>query len=465
MKVTKLWRAAPPTRRSTTMNTPATITSRMALLLGLALASAAPAAIEVRKFETGTGARGPRFDLEFSKKPKVLELKSGDPRRWILSFPGTIHRPVRTRLKTASKLAPHAVLSQHDRNAVWLVVRRDPAAQVRWVRDGAKVRIEVEGPASAAGVTVAPPPVAQASPSPAPTPRPGGKPRIVIDPGHGGRDPGAVGKRTTDKAVALAVAKELKALFDGDDRVEVHFTRLEDKFVKLEDRAALARRVGADVFVSLHANAGHRAAHGFEVWYLSLKGSRTTADKVVAQRENGYQAAGGDTGPVHDVITRIQMDMRRETNLNQSSLLAGVLNEALGKTGQRSRGVHYADFAVLRSVDVPSVLLELGFLTHAREEAQLMNPAFRKKQAKAIRKGILDYLRSQGLLETETALKPMLYAVRSRDTLEVIGRRFGVTAEALAEANGLQLTSRLIVGQVLRIPRDPVADLLSAHIE
>ncbi len=442
-------------------------------LAALLQATPAPALAvnETGRFEVEGPAGSPRVTVEFQEPPRVRELETGDPRRFLLAFPGTIHRPTRTRLSVPGPLAKTAVLSQHDRSEVWLVVERDPSSRISHRLEGRRLVVEVLPPATGmppglATVPASPGTKPGGAPPGLPTKLVAGKPRIVIDPGHGGRDPGAIGRNTTDKAVALAVARAIQEAMRGDERLEVHFTRLEDRFVKLDDRAALARRVGADLFVSLHANSGHPSARGYEVYYLSPKGSRTVADRLVAERENGYEDAADDPSrAVQSVIDRIQLDMRRETNLNQASLLAGYMNKALEKTGQASRGVNHADFAVLRSVDVPSVLIELGFLSNAREEIQLMDKAFQAKQARAICEGILDYLKSQGRLEGGGPAKPLYYAVRPGDTPGVVSQRFGIDLVDLLTANGLESGASLYVNQVLTIPRDPIAALIGDHIE
>jgi N-acetylmuramoyl-L-alanine amidase len=247
----------------------------------------------------------------------------------------------------------------------------------------------------------------------------------------------------------------LKKVFEKDKQVQVFFTRTEDRFVPLEDRAALAQRVGADVFISLHANSGPPSARGFEVWYLSSKGSRREAHRLLR---------GGRKSASVDLIQRIIVDKQREGTQNKSSLLAGFLNQSLSTTGQKSRGARAENFAVLRSVAVPSILIELGFLSDKREEARLMTAKFQTQQAEAIRDGVLAYLRSQGLLGSEMPART-LYAVRKNDSLSEISQRFGIELVDLAMANGLGKASPLYVGQLLEIPNDPVGALIGAHIE
>lgn len=427
---------------------------------------------ELRKLQLLDEGVGFALDLTLTRRPHYRVVQSGKPGLYVVDLPGAIFRDVRKRLKPASDLVDYIVVSQYDRRTVRVVVKRDPTARVDVHRNGKKLRVRVRHPASGFrpgdAVEVATAAPAPGSP-PAPTARalvpiafpsrePSKKPRIVIDPGHGGRDPGAVGPHTTDKAVALDVAKQLKTILAEDDRLEVHFTRLEDRFVSLEDRGALAQRVGADLFISLHANSGPRSAHGYEVWYLSTRGSQREARRLLSHGPTKK------AGPAADLIQRIIVDKQREGTLNKSSLLAGHLNGALTKTGQRSRGVGEENFAVLRSVAVPSVLIELGFLTNPREEKNLMTRSFQKKQAHAIYKGLVSYLESQGRLGPNKVPKTV-YAVRRNDTLSTISQRFGVEVLELTEANGLDSSGRIYVGQLLEIPKDPIGSLLGEHIE
>lgn len=445
---------------------------RLALVALAAVFAAAPPAIaakvsELRQVEIHDQGVGFVLDLTLSGSPHYKVVQSGRPNLFVVDLPGAIFRAVRQRLKPSSDLAEYVVVSQYDRRTVRLVVKRDPSARVDVARDGTKLRVRVRHPASGfrPGDEVV---AAASSPDPAaaraivpiafPSREPSKRPRIVIDPGHGGRDPGAVGPHTTDKAVALDVAKQLEKILAGDPRLEVHFTRLEDRFVSLEDRGALAQRVGADLFLSLHANSGPRSAYGYEVWYLSTRGSQREARRLLSH------GPAEETAPATDLIQRIIVDKQREGTLNKSSLLAGHLNRALEKTGQRSRGVGEENFAVLRSVAVPSVLLELGFLTNPGEEKKLMTRSFQEKQARAIYHGVVSYLESQGRLGPDKAPKTM-YAVRRNDTLSTISQRFGVEVLELTDTNGLDSRGRIYVGQLLEIPGDPVGSLLGDHIE
>lgn len=463
-----------------------------------AVASLFAAPNRVQEFELLGDGAARSVSIALAAPARIREVRSGDPSLFVLDIPGATFLETRQRLPLPQALGQYAVLSQYDKRSVRLVVRHDPAIRIASRIEGTKVLVELAPPGTgfrpkdpvvaAAGPAVpavgdgrpagiAPGPGSGASSGPgiyagplaflsrAPNP----KPRIVIDPGHGGRDPGALGKKSTDKQIALAVGLELEKVITKDPRLEVYLTRSEDRFVRLEDRAALARKVGADLFVSLHANSSVPKARGYEVWYLSRHGSKNEASRVLADRENASHGPGGgrtsrSPDPVASLVEKVILDKKREECLNHSSLLAGYLNRSLAQTGQPSRGVNDADFLVLRSVEVPSVLLELGFLSHPAEEALLLTPEFQQKQAKAIYQGICAYLESQGRLGTGAPTKTW-YAVRPKDTLSGIASRYGVDVVDLADANGIQTRSTLVVGQVLVIPKDPLGSLGAKHVE
>jgi len=220
----------------------------------------------------------------------------------------------------------------------------------------------------------------------------------VIDPGHGGHDNGALGRITSDKAVGLAVALELKKLFDQDDRVEVYFTRLSDHFVPLEKRTDFARVVDADLFVSLHANMMHQRpwVQGLEVFYLSPHGAQQEMTKELSER--------GLVGPKQtrrrkDQVDQIILSMQQSKVIDHSSLLANILHRNLIQTtGQVARGVKRDNFKVLRPIQIPSALIEFGFLSNSTEELLLAKPTYHKKAARAIYDGLMEWLARQKVI-------------------------------------------------------------------
>jgi N-acetylmuramoyl-L-alanine amidase len=257
------------------------------------------------------------------------------------------------------------------------------------------LRLGVLGLAAGLATAAIPGGAAQAAPEPrrrGPAPPP--KPLVVIDPGHGGRDPGAIGAAgTLEKRITLAVALELKRRLERGGRCRVLMTRTRDAFIPLGDRIALARRREAMLFLSLHADSAP-GAKGASVYTLSETASDRLA-AALAQRENRADAAGGLRLPsVPPEVQRILLSlMRRETRQGSDELAritVGALREeevALLPNAHRR-----AAFVVLKAPDVPSALVEMGFLSHPGDEAALNRPAHRAKLAAALTGAVHDFL-------------------------------------------------------------------------
>jgi N-acetylmuramoyl-L-alanine amidase len=223
---------------------------------------------------------------------------------------------------------------------------------------------------------------------------------VIIDPGHGGRDSGALGPGgTKEKDVVLAVAKELKKLVDERQEIKAVMTRNDDSFVGLYQRAALAKKANGKLFISIHANAGQsREAEGVEIFFLSA--ARTEDARYVAQRENEsvkyednpgmYRKLINDAGTVND----IQNDMASNVFLKESQDLCTVLLENVFKTTRQSnRGVKQAGFYVLAGTRtaMPSVLFEIGFISNPEEEKMLNRISYQKRIAQAIYDSIIKF--------------------------------------------------------------------------
>lgn len=221
---------------------------------------------------------------------------------------------------------------------------------------------------------------------------PGGtdRPLIVLDPGHGGRDPGAIGARgTQEKRIVLAAATELRRRLEASGRVRVAMTRTSDRFVALADRVAFARRRGAALFLSIHADSAP-GARGASVYTLSETASDELAE-ALARRENAADAAGGLPLPTEDpAVARILISLvQRETQAG-SLAIARHLVPALERASPMLTQPHrQAAFAVLKAPDVPSALVELGFLSHPDDEAALRNPRHRARLARAMADAVL----------------------------------------------------------------------------
>jgi N-acetylmuramoyl-L-alanine amidase len=251
------------------------------------------------------------------------------------------------------------------------------------------------------------PPSASKPPAPAPAPvaaRPGApklvKPWVVVlDPGHGGEDPGAVGPAGTyEKDVVLAIARQTKALLEQDNRVIVFMTRDEDVFIPLADRVKKARSVNADVFVSIHADAFTRPdARGSSVFALSERGASSAAAKWIADKENQSDLIGGVRLIGRDpMLAKMILEMSQSiTNAESLKLGRGMIGELKPVNVMHKNSVEQAGFAVLRSPDVPSILIETAFISNPEEEQKLASPKHQLKLARAIRGGVRKFLATQ----------------------------------------------------------------------
>ena len=217
---------------------------------------------------------------------------------------------------------------------------------------------------------------------------------VVIDPGHGGVDPGTIGKSgVQEKDVVLAFAKEFARQLRGTGRYDVYLTRNTDTFIKLRQRVAIARKYGADLFISIHANSiGRPEVRGLSVYTLS----ETASDKeaaALAKKENASDIiAGVDLGGESPEVTGILIDLaQRETKNFSSRFARSLVDYASAQTHMLQKSHRFAGFAVLKAPDVPSVLVELGFLTNSRDERELTSSSWRKKVSRSFVKAVDRY--------------------------------------------------------------------------
>ena len=208
------------------------------------------------------------------------------------------------------------------------------------------------------------------------------RPTVVIDAGHGGVDPGAIGvSGTYEKVLALNYAKALRSALEQSGRYRVVMTRADDRFIPLRDRYRIAEQAGGDLFVSLHANI-HSSGRirGASVYTLSQDASDTEA-AALAAKENKADALGGvDLSPHSDTVSHILIDLMQTDTLNLSRSFANMLVDSLGERVKLLNNTHrFAGFAVLKSPSMPSVLVEIGYMSNAEEERQLKTEAHREK--------------------------------------------------------------------------------------
>ena len=218
---------------------------------------------------------------------------------------------------------------------------------------------------------------------------------IVLDPGHGGEDPGAIGRGGShEKNVTLSVARRLKQKIDATPNMRSVLTRDGDYFVPLQSRVQKARRVQADLFVSVHADAFIKTtARGSSVFVLSETGASSSAARWLANKENSADLVGGvNLGAKDPYLARTLLDLSQTATINDSLKLGNQVLGELGRINTLHKGqVEQAGFAVLKAPDIPSILIETAFISNPEEEARLNDEAYQDRMAEAILKGIRRY--------------------------------------------------------------------------
>lgn len=280
---------------------------------------------------------------------------------------------------------------------------------------------------------------------------------IAIDAGHGGEDPGAMGRRgTREKDVVFQIARRLEHMVKQEYGMRPVMIREGDYYVGLKDRYAKAREAKADLFVSIHADGfnDHRA-RGSSVYVLSERGATTAAAAFLAEQENAADRIGGvSLEDKDDLLKTVLLDLSQAATIEDSLEVAGHIHNNLAHVGRmHSRRVQQAGFAVLKSPDVPSVLVETAFITNPTEEKNLRSPRHQEKVARAIMEGVRAYFADKP--PPGTLLAHSKHVIRHGDTLSGIARRYQVSLHSLRQINDLD-SDTLSVGAVLRIPRDPV---------
>ena len=282
---------------------------------------------------------------------------------------------------------------------------------------------------------------------------------IAIDPGHGGEDPGASGPGgLREKTVVLQIARRLESQLAEIPGFKPVLVRSGDYYVSLKNRRDQARRLEADLFVSIHADAfREKSAHGASVYALSMRGATSTTAQYLADTENAADLVGGvelaDMDPMlAGVLADLSMTGTLDTSLNLGAL---ILEQIDGVARLHKKRVEQAGFAVLKSPDVPSLLIETGFISNPGEAERLATPAYQDKMARAIRRGIQSWFARQPppgtLLAWQREQGGREVTIASGDTLSEIAERYGVTVASIKTNNGLN-RDVIFVGQTLVIP-------------
>lgn len=287
---------------------------------------------------------------------------------------------------------------------------------------------------------------------------------VAIDPGHGGRDPGASSYGVVEKKVVLQIAKRLARRFQSEPGYRAVLTREDDRFIPLKDRPRLAREAGADFFVSIHADSfpKNRNVRGTGVYALSLRGANSELSRWLQNTENADDLAGGvDLGDVDDDTRQVLLNMSMESAIRISKQAGeGVLRDLAGAGRVHKKHLGLANFVVLRSPDIPSLLIETGFLSNRSDAKRLSNRREQEKIAAAIFEGIKRYFEKSPPANTfvawrkENAGQRIIVEVKRGDTLSEIAARHGLSLKALKELNGLK-SNVIQLGQKLEVPVAP----------
>jgi len=279
---------------------------------------------------------------------------------------------------------------------------------------------------------------------------------IAIDAGHGGKDPGATGRNGThEKDVVLQIARRLEKLLRNEMGYKPVLTRDSDIFLPLRDRVDKARKEQADLFISLHADASpNKKAHGSSVYVLSENGASSEAARLLAEKENAVDLIGGiRLNDKDELLASVLLDLSQRHTIDSSRTMAGDMHSELTKLGRmHSTKVEQAAFAVLKSPDVPSVLIETAFISNPDDEKHLRSKAYQLSVAESVLEGIKGYFSKNAPADSFIARADQReHTIREGETLSGIAIHYRVRMSQLRQANSLS-GSDVRAGQVLKIP-------------
>ena len=290
--------------------------------------------------------------------------------------------------------------------------------------------------------------------------RPGRDIVVAIDAGHGGHDPGSSGKnRTREKDIVLQISRELAKRVNAEPGMKAVLVRNSDVYIDHRERTAIARRNKADLFVSIHADSvDDRRASGASVYALSLKGASDEAARQLARRENA-SVGGVSLEDKDDVLASVLLDLSQNASLSASLDVGNRVAGEMGKVAKMHRKkVQQAGFLVLKSPDLPSILVETAFISNPTEEKKLRDRGHQRRLANAILAGIRGYFYTNPPPDTQVAMdlrrtptKQVRHVVTRGDTVSEIAERYNVSTTEIRRANKLS-SDKIRIGQTLSIP-------------
>jgi N-acetylmuramoyl-L-alanine amidase len=308
---------------------------------------------------------------------------------------------------------------------------------------------------TAGTVAVAPPPLATSTPMTKTAPS---KPRpfvVAVDAGHGGHDAGAIGRYgLVEKKLCLDIARRVAEILNRNGNVRAVLTRDRDEYLTLPHRNELAEQKGADVFVSIHLNsAPSRSARGAEIYFVAPAGAERAASKALASGEAAHDFGLEESG--NSDLVHMLLDVNQQAVLARSELLAESILESVRKRDLLpTRAVKQKSFSVLRTISMPSVLVEAGFISNSSDAKLVKDPDGRERVARAVAEGVLEFFRAhpQRVDASEPTTASLIHRVQRGDTLWTLSRRYGTTVARIRELNGLSPSQELHVGQELVVP-------------
>jgi len=280
---------------------------------------------------------------------------------------------------------------------------------------------------------------------------------VVIDPGHGGDDPGAIGKEgTQEKEVVLQIGQKLKDMLNRFKDCRAFLTREGDYYVTFAKRMLIARQLGADLFISIHADAAkNREALGSSIYCLSLGAASNEAARLLAQKENLSDIIGGaigEEGTQNEASDAIILDMFQTSTLNRArSFGQSLLKQISHVQNLKFTRIQEAPFRVLKFPDIPAVLVETAYISNPREEKKLKSETFQILLAERIAQAVKDFLSLREEREEETVL--VSYRVKKGDNLTKIARKYGTEVAYLLRINKIAPSGKVHIGQIIKVPK------------
>jgi N-acetylmuramoyl-L-alanine amidase len=392
------------------------------------------------------------FDLSKSIEHKVFQL--ANPHRIVVDFKNTSllkQLPMLDFTQTAIKRIRSAPRNGHDLRVV-LDLKSSVAPKSFLLRPtgdyGHRLVVDLEQSSTQSSLEAAK--KIMASPS--------NKPRpiiVAVDAGHGGEDPGAIGKHGThEKDVVLSISQKFAALLEAEPGLKPVMIRTGDYYISLRGRIRKARAEKADLFVSIHADAAkNRRARGASVFVLSQRGASSEAARWLAATQNNADLIGGvSLEDKDDLLASVLLDLSQNASIAASTEVGSSVLHELSRLGRVHKSyIERAGFVVLKSPDVPSILVETGFISNTTEERNLRSKRFQRNIAKALLRGVKRYFQLNPPAGTLYAAAPRRHVIRVGETISAIADKYNISLSLLREVNGLH-NDIVVPGQVLRIP-------------